>query len=299
MNINQLRFVRAAAELASFSRAAEYCHVTQPTLSNGIAQLEAELQGRLFDRSTRSVRLSALGRALLPLIERSLDDLNELRAAAQRWREPSHKLIRIGLSPVIDMALMQTVLAPFRAQYPEVEFFFKECYLNDLDARLDAGQLDVAFLPRGYLSRPAAQVDFYSEPLCYIAREGASLASLSSIRLSDAAQEALILTIDACGLRSVTQELFQQQGLPIREYPGQATSYAVVEQWAALGIGAGILPRSKVSADNAQARPLVLDSGQPARIACEAVWDPAAADIAHLQAFFAHLSAVAPKLQQA
>lgn len=64
MNLSQLRFAQAVAELQSFSRAAEHCHVTQPSLSNGIAQLENELGGKLFERTTRSVHLTPFGKHL-------------------------------------------------------------------------------------------------------------------------------------------------------------------------------------------------------------------------------------------
>ena len=73
MNPQQLRYVRALAETKSFVRAAEQCAVTQPTLSNGIAQLEQEFGQRLFDRTTRVVGLTDFGRHLLPSV---LDVLN-------------------------------------------------------------------------------------------------------------------------------------------------------------------------------------------------------------------------------
>ena len=69
MNLGPLRFAKAAAEERSFSKAAEKCNVTQPTLSNGIALLEEEVGGRLFARTTRRVDLTPFGAQLLPLIE--------------------------------------------------------------------------------------------------------------------------------------------------------------------------------------------------------------------------------------
>ena len=66
MNLQQLRYARALAECGSFVQAADQCAVTQPTLSNGIAQLESDLGQQLFARTTRTVRLTEAGEHLLP-----------------------------------------------------------------------------------------------------------------------------------------------------------------------------------------------------------------------------------------
>ena len=278
MNLNQLRFARAIADTGSFSKAAEQCHVTQPTLSNGISQLEEELRGRLFERTTRSVHLTPLGEHLLPMIVRVLSEVAELHAAAHSWREPDHKLIRIGLSPMIDMRLLAEVLEPFCREHPDVEIFFKECFLGDLDARLSNAQVDLALLPHRQQRPDRERFALYDEPLYYVPRDGGSLQDPGGqASLSRAAEDTLVLTVDGCGLADATRALFHDGGYSIHEYQGQAVSYKVVEDWASLGIGAGILPRSKVSPENRSARPLLLDSGEPATITCEAVSGPNAA----------------------
>ena len=68
MNFSQLQFVKATAELKSFTRAAQFCHVTQPTLSNGVSKLEEELGEKIFVRTTRMVALTSFGEMLLPTI---------------------------------------------------------------------------------------------------------------------------------------------------------------------------------------------------------------------------------------
>ncbi len=76
MNLVHLRYARAVAREGSFSGAARVCSVTQPALSNGIAVLERYLGGRLFDRTTRGVTATPLGERLLPLIERTLREVD-------------------------------------------------------------------------------------------------------------------------------------------------------------------------------------------------------------------------------
>ncbi len=290
MNLNQLRFAQAVARHQSFSRAARQCHVTQPTLSNGIAQLEDELGGKLFERTTRCVRLTPLGKHLLSSIECALSDVEEIRYQAENWRHPEHKLVRFGVSPLVDMRLLLEVLAPFRERFPDVELFFKECIFDDLDTRLSAGQLDLMLFPSRQAQPGQEWMELYSEPLLYLPRDGGPLAeTATAIGIAEAAGERLIVTMDGCGLRPVTLRLFEEGGHALQEYPGQAISYQAVEDWAALGIGGGILPRSKISAANRLARPLLSDSGEPAMVTLQLVWQANITGGAHLEALIEYL----------
>ena len=76
MNLNQLSYVLAVVECGSFSKASIKCNVTQPTLSNGIASLENEFGGQIFNRTTRRTELSAFGSQILPCIKGSPSGTN-------------------------------------------------------------------------------------------------------------------------------------------------------------------------------------------------------------------------------
>ncbi|MBS0237822.1 MAG: LysR family transcriptional regulator [Proteobacteria bacterium] len=79
MNLQQLRYVQALVEEGSFLAAAAKCDVSQPTLSHGIARLEASLGQRIFERTTRSVALTAYGKLVLPYIIDALNALEHMR----------------------------------------------------------------------------------------------------------------------------------------------------------------------------------------------------------------------------
>lgn len=234
--------------------------------------MEDEFGGRLFERTTRSVQLTPFGKHLLSSVERTLADIEEIYSLAKAWRQPEHKLVRIGLSPIINMRLFLEVLAPYQERHSDVKFFFKECFIDDLDQRLNTGQLDLMLLPTREERLGQQRIELYSEPLLYLPRDGGPLAGIDkAISLTEAAEEGLILTMDGYGLRPVMKQLFETGGHKIKEYPGQATSYNAVEEWASLGIGGGILPRSKISAGYQQARPLLLDSGEPAMVSLQLI----------------------------
>jgi DNA-binding transcriptional LysR family regulator len=302
MNLNQLRFAAAVAAERSFTRAADLCQVTQPTLSSGIALLEEELGGQLFVRTTRRVDLSPFGERVLPLIEGVLRSQSELEACIRTFYDPAHKIVCIGLSPLVDMRLLTEVLEPYQAEHPGTETFFKECFLDDLDERLRSGQFDLVIRPclAGDASRKSSvHAPFYEEDLCYLPRQAHAdaLRGVGAVSLRDVAGETFVLCAEGCGLARTTRRLFAEIGATLREYPGQALSFQVMQEWADIGIGATILPESKIAAPlRPRARRLLGKGGKPARVTFEATWRKDAAYPRHVADLHRHFRRRVPKL---
>lgn len=101
-------------------------------------------------------------------------------------------------------------------------------------------------------------------------RRGAGPAS-PSVVLDSLADETFVMVPDRCGLARTTRTLFASVGMTLRAYAGEAMSYRVLEEWAALDLGAAILPQSRLS-DRAAAVPLMLEPGVPAVLTSRAVW---------------------------
>lgn len=297
MNIGQLRFVTAVARNGSFSRAAEECHVTQPTLSNGVAQLEVELGSHLFERTTRRVSLTSFGKHLLPIIEQVLAGLHELERSAEAYLKPEVKLIRIGLSPLVDMPTLMQLIEPFRKSNPDVELLFKECFLNDLDERLAIEQLDVVIRPEiveneGRSAKAMETVPLYTDPLLYLSK-GGIVVDGSALNVRALRDETLILPKNLCGLAQLTERILNEAGVESRSYPGQALSYAVMEDWAEMGIGAAVLPRSKLTDRSRWAVPLLQSDGRPALLTIVTTWSRTSPAAPAVQSFRNYLSDLA------
>lgn len=294
MNLAQLSFVDAVASERSFTAAAEKCHVTQPTLSGGIRQLEEELGGRLFERTTRSVRITELGQHLLPYVREVLNAQRMLLSQSKTFLHPTQRLIRVGTSPLINSALLGVLLEPFRRAHPDVEIVLREMNLGDLYRMLDAGLLDyVLGVVDAHKPRWRA-TPLYEEPLLFIPPSTApsNHRRQTSVRLDDIAQETFVMVPDACGLARATRALFRTHRKKLHEYPGEAMGYRVLEEWAALKIGAAILPKSKVT--TSVAYPIKDKAGRDVVIAFEAVWAGGAGRPEHLLAFEQHLRKVVP-----
>ena len=298
MNFNQLRFASALASTGSFTLAAKECCVTQPTLSNGITQLEGELGERLFVRTARKVTLSAFGTHVLPYIIDVLNAQSVLVSQTQAFLIPDKHLIRIGTSPLVSANLFGLMIEPFRLQYPDVEIILREMNLKDLYRMLDEGLLDFVFGVSNINKGPLITAFLYSEPLIYIPRGGVwpNASRTLSVQLKDIADETYVMVPDACGLSHTTRALFRSHRLKLHEYSGEAMSYQVLEEWASLGIGAAILPKSKVTSTKNASFGITDKTDGEVIISFEAAWSRTVSNSTHLVEFSNHLCNVVPSI---
>lgn len=301
MNLQQLRYARMLAEHGSFVEAANRCGVTQPTLSNGIAALEEALGVRLFARTTRSVRLTEYGQQLLPGIVDVLNAQTALVAMARGLTQPDKTLIRTGVSPLVGMEMVNLIVDPFRHLHPNIEIVFRELNLAEMMRQLEMGQLDFVFGPVDLdveLRHDWGRVRLFEEPLVFIAgRPQNSLPAFSSpVTVKEIAGELFVMVPDACGLAKVTRAMFRRHRLKLNEYAGTAMSYRVLEEWAHLGIGAAILPRSKISAE--AGAEILIRKGQDHRVTIgyQVCWRKSADTSPAIKALGAYLKDVAPAI---
>jgi LysR family transcriptional regulator, hydrogen peroxide-inducible genes activator len=285
MNLNQLRFVRAVVDAGTFTAAAEQCFVTQSTLSTGVALLEKELGAKLFVRTTRSVSLTPFGRGLLPRIDKILAAHSELQRAAEELAGADAEVVRLGVCPLVDSRRLEEVLRPYRDANRNVRVVLEQLDGVEPKVVLDEGRFHFVIGPSETRRRPLERALLYEDPLVYVAGEG-------PVRLQEIAADTFLLVNETCGLTLLTRQLFKSRRLALHEYEGRGVSFPVLEEWAAVGLGSAILPRSKVSSPD-QARPIVFGNGHPATIRFDAVWSPSAIRSPHLEALARQLKAAA------
>lgn len=305
MNLNHLKFAVEVATSGSFTGAAKACCVSQPTLSNGIQHLERELGGKLFERTTRRVTLTPFGTHMLPSIQAMLNARRELADSATRYFEPQHKLLAIGFSPLVDMRLISALVGPFAIRHEEVTTYFKECFMDGLVDRLEDGQIGLAIrplLPEQEGSRITLGTQpFYREPVFVVPRDGAPsvISGAGPVTVDELVDETFVLTPNTCGHANATRGWFRERGKTLKEYVGQAISYQVMQDWAALGLASAILPWSKISEVNrGTARALMIDRDTPAHIAFELVWNAGIRSTNPVASFLEHCSARLTSLMQ-
>src|SRR5215831_19557336 len=125
MNLNQielrhLRYFLAVADTAHFTRAAAKLHVTQPTLSHQIRELEAQLNLQLFDRVGRRVKLTAAGETLLPHARRVVRELAEAQTALDELHGLKRGALRVGIVQTVNACVIPDIVARFSAAHPGI-----------------------------------------------------------------------------------------------------------------------------------------------------------------------------------
>jgi len=181
LTIRQLLYFDALAQTRHFGRAAELAGVTQPALSSQIAELEARLGCRLFERGGRKVELTAEAAELQPRISAILAQVREVEAVASRGRNRMQGRFRMGMIPTVAPYLLPRLLPELRARFPQLQLELREAVTGTLAAEALAGRIDafVAAMPldqpglaierlfedRFMLAVPEADADFVDPPV--------------------------------------------------------------------------------------------------------------------------------------
>jgi len=146
ITLRQLRFLTAVEETLNFSRAAELCFVTQPTLSAGIKELEDRLGVQLIERTRRSVMLTPLGREVAARGRQMLLEAEEIETLARASRNPFEGDLKLGSIPTIGPYLLPRVLPAIRERFPGLRLFLREEMTESLIEGLNAGRLDLILI---------------------------------------------------------------------------------------------------------------------------------------------------------
>jgi LysR family hydrogen peroxide-inducible transcriptional activator len=126
MTLRQLQYLVALADTRSFRRAAEHCHVSQPSLSTQVAQVEHALGAQLFERDRRRVLLTAAGAALIERARKLLLDADDLVEVAARFADPLAGTMRVGLIPTVSPYLLPEVAPALAHKLPRLHLVWSE-----------------------------------------------------------------------------------------------------------------------------------------------------------------------------
>ena len=193
MEMQQLRYVVAVARTGNFSRAAEQCHVAQPSLSQQILKLEDELGERLFDRQKRVVKLTPHGDVFLRRANHILHEVEAARREAAEAKDLLRGAITIGVLPTIAPYLLPETLAKFTKRYPGVEIVVQEDTTARLVKHTLAYEIDFALVSLPIAEERLAVRNLFAEELMLALPPGHPLTEKGQIRVGDLAGERLIV----------------------------------------------------------------------------------------------------------
>ena len=241
MQLQQLRYFVAVAELRHFTRAAERVGVAQPSLSKQIHALEAELGTPLFERA--EVSLTAAGDALLPIAQRILADVDAAHREVQDLIGLRRGRVRLGATPSLCVSLVPGLLRPFHDRHPGVELHIHESGSQDLVRELGRGELDLALVVRPEFGAEAElRVGLRAEPLL---RESLVVASLEPLgerlRIEDLRDRPLLMFRAGYDLRDATLEACRRAGF-VPSFTVEGGEMDAVLSLAEAGLGAAVVP---------------------------------------------------------
>jgi LysR family hydrogen peroxide-inducible transcriptional activator len=245
MELHQLRYFCAVAREGNFSRAAEEQRVAQPSLSQQIIKLESELGAKLFDRFSRSARLTAFGRAFLPRAEAILRQVADARTAIRELAGAVKGEVSIGAIPTVAPYVLPSALTRFAREHPGVTVNVVEEITPILLERLRQGRLDMALLALPVSGIDLACEELIREPLYVVVPVKHRFSSRKSLDLREIRNEPFLLlkeghcfrenTIQACRRSRVQPNIVFESG-----------QFASIIAMVSAGIGISLVPAMAV-----------------------------------------------------
>ncbi len=241
MEMHQLRYMVAVTRLGNFSRAAEHCHVSQPSLSQQILKLEEELGERLFDRMKRQARLTPYGEAFLRRALRILEEVDAARREAADARGLLRGTLTVGVLPTIAPYLLPGVLAGFAAKYPGVQLVVQEETTARLVKLALDYEIDLALASRPIPDERMAVRDLFTEELRLALPPGHPLTRKRVISLRDVRDEPLIVMKAGHCLGDQVLDFCEQRGLKPR-LSFRSAQLETIQALVHSGVGLSLIP---------------------------------------------------------
>ncbi|GAB3986407.1 LysR substrate-binding domain-containing protein [Actinoallomurus acanthiterrae] len=242
MQLQQLSYFVAVAEVRHFTQAAETLRVAQPSLSKQIRTLEAELGAPLFSRARGNITLTPAGEALLPLARRILADVETARREVQDLTGLRRGRVRLGATPSLFAGLLADALMRFRTRYPGIELRVEEGGSRDLVRDLARGQLDLALiiLPLQSTDPALETTPILAEDLVVVSSH-ADAPKRSPLRIEDLRSRPLVMFRRGYDLREATQAACRQAGFEPR-FAVEGGEMDAVLRFVEAGLGAAVVP---------------------------------------------------------
>ena len=242
MNLRDLQYLVALAEHRHFGRAAEASFVSQPTLSTQIKKLEDELGVPLVERTPRKVLLTETGREIARRARGVLSEIDEIKAIAQRTRDPESGRLRLGIFPTLGPYLLPHLVPLVRERFSRLELLLVEEKTEQIIRMLREGALDVGVLALP-LHEDSLHTEFlFEEPFVLAVPESHPLAHKQKLlKLGDLEDESLLLLEDGHCMRDQALEVCQLAGAGERA-GFRATSLETLRQMVAANVGITLLP---------------------------------------------------------
>ena len=245
--LRQLQFLCALADEKSFSRAADVCNVTQPTLSSAIKEVEAILGVQLVEREARGASLTRAGEAAVERARAILSSAADLVAAAHQAGEPLTGHFHLGAIPTLAPYLLPRIVPEVRRNYPDLKLYLREAKTDDLLHNLHAGEVDAVLLALPYEIGDLAVFPLFEDNYQLAIQPDHPLAKCARLSGEDLTGVQMMLLEKGHCLQRHALSAFAPLG-PQQDLTFEATSLPTLVAMVAEGLGATLLPDIAIDA---------------------------------------------------
>jgi LysR family hydrogen peroxide-inducible transcriptional activator len=249
-----LRAFVAVAAKQHFGSAATTLGVSQSTLSQALAALEAGLETRLVERSTRRVRVTTEGTQLLPHAQAVVEAAEAFTAAAAGASDPLQGTLRLGLIPTVAPYVLPTMLAGLAGRLPALTLRVVEDQTERLLAALREGSLDAALISLPAGTGGLTELQIYDEDFVLAVPPGHPLAGKRRVPVTALAELPLLLLDEGHCLRDQALDVCRTAGLRAELADTRAATLATTVQCVAGGLGVTLIPQSAAPVEAARSR---------------------------------------------
>ena len=245
MTLTELRYIVTLARERHFGRAAEKCHVSQPSLSVALKKVEQRLGITLFERSSTEVRPTPLGEQIAWQAERVLEESARLDEIAGQGKDPLSGTLRLGVIFTIAPYLLPRLIPALHARAPHMPLYLHENFTVRLAEKLRRGELDVIIVADPFSEPGIVASPLYDEPFCVVLPSGHPLAKQKRLPPEAIAAENLLLLGQGNCFRDQVV-----QACPKLSEPGgmsgalEGSSLETVRHMVASGAGISVVPCS-------------------------------------------------------
>lgn len=243
MDIQQLRYFVAVARHKNFTKASKVLHVSQPSISKKLKQLEEELDATLLDRSERKIELTDVGRVVHAHALQLLQVVEDIYQSADTVAHTARGSIQLGVMPTIGVLLFPKVLANFRKAHPQIELFMIESAGKQLEKQVADGEIDLGVTVLPVQQDNLAYLPLLNEELVVVSHHQHWLKEEYSIPLVKLAKEEFVFFTEEYILHDVVMKHCLQQGFE-PEIVYESALWDIVLEMVAAEFGISIVPKS-------------------------------------------------------
>jgi len=266
MTLTEMRYIVALARERHFGRAAESCHVSQPTLSVAIKKVEGQLGVTLFERNAAEVRITPIGERIVAQATRVLEESVKLEELADTARDPLVGPLRLGVIYTVAPYLLPQLIPALHQQAPQMPLYLREDFTGKLIPALKAGELDVIVIALPFEEQGLVARGVYDEPFRVVVPAKHPWAKRKGISTAELDGESILLLGQGNCFRDQVLEACPHIGGGGQGGDSmEGSSLETIRHMVASGMGIAVMPSTAADPLNGLVKALPFSDAKPSR----------------------------------